>query len=286
MVWDEPDYDPDAFKSSFGKTLFEWAYEIYGGGMLQGVSGQLSINFTSGTYATIGNTLTQIYHIIQPIGCVLLVLYFLLELAERVQAESFNLEQFIRMSCKLLIGVTIMNNGLDLLTAGMNFASGIYESIAASAASNPLNSTVLDEYYVALKDASFFKCLPYLFELLIPWLMMFLCKIVLYVMVYSRVLELLGRGVFAPIGMSNIFSGGFSSSGYRYFKKFVAVALQGAVIAVILLGMSSLQAVIYEGVSNGTIIGLGAAPLQIVIALSATMLMIKSQGWANDIMGV
>lgn len=275
------DYDVSGFKCDFGVTLFKWAYEIYGGGVLEEVSELLSINLFSGTYAAIGNLLTAIYNIIQPIGCILLVLYFLLELAERVQADSFNLEQFIRMTCKLLIGVTIMNNGLDLLKAGMKFSSGVYYSIAGTVENGSANTAILQGYYDGLKNAGFFKCLPYVFELLIPWLIMFLVKIVLNVIVYSRILELLGRGVFAPIGMANIFSGGFNSSGYRYFKKFVAVALQGAVIAVILLGMGQLQNIVYNTVST-----LIAGGVQIIIGLASIMLVIKSQGWANDIMGV
>ena len=268
------------------KSIFALVLYIYGEHSLDNVKPLLGLDITSGTYAAIGSVIQGAYNVIASVGYVLLVLYFLLELTERVQMETLTPEHFIRLMCKLLIGVAIINNGYDLLIGAANFARGIFEKVSQSYSTTaPMNNAIIQEYYDRL-NTSWLHVIPIAVELLLPVLLRLVTELVIYVIAFGRMLELAARGMFAPIGMASIFSGGFNSSGYRYFKKFLAVALQGAVIAAILIAQTTIQATLTTAGGADVWTTVTAPLAHIIISLTGMTLIIKSQGWANDIVGV
>jgi hypothetical protein len=81
----------------------------------------------------------------------------------------------------------------------------------------------------------------YLFILLIAQLAIsLLVKWVLY----SRLIKMYLYATFAPIGMSDILSGGFNSRGFKYLKSYVALGFQGIVISVIVFATDTVTSLI------------------------------------------
>jgi hypothetical protein len=82
--------------------------------------------------------------------------------------------------------------------------------------------------------------------------------------------------------MSDLFMEGTKGSGFRYFKKFLAVALQGAVIIGIVFVFQNVNAALI--VNEGDILDVALG--RVVISLTTVTLLLKSQTIANDIVGV
>ena len=90
--------------------------------------------------------------------------------------------------------------------------------------------------------------------------------------------ELFLRAAFLPIGIAEMFNGSGNASGMRYIKKLFATALQGAVILAILL--------IYGGIITSVFGGLGGSLGILIVTFAVITLLMKSQTWATDILGV
>ena len=275
--------------SGFGRAVFKAAYDVYSGDALLGedVVGSLDIDFLSGTYAPVWGGISAVYTLISTLGMLLIVLYWLLDIIEKVQMESFTLEHFVRASIKLLLGVILMSNGLPIFQGILSACNGIFSQIDAGTGANEgATATVLNQvwqdctYQKSHPIAGAFALVGWMLELLVPAFMMLIIKIVVYVVVYSRIVELFVRTAFAPIGMANIYSGGMSASGYKYIKKIAAVALAGCVILVVLNAYTQLS-----GLVNFTSSGTGPIK-QLVLGFTVVTLVIKAQGWSNDIIGV
>lgn len=281
---------------SFARTVFTSAYDVYSGKslMTDKVKDYLNIDFANtgegdagGTnYKSVWNTVKTVYDAIKVTGILLLTLFWLTDLLDKVQSDSFTLEHFVRASIKLIVGFMLMNNGLTIVQGLVTFSNEIFSKISdvSLAQGGSANVTILNEiwedciYYTEHKFMGSFAMIGWYLKLIIPSIMMLLIKIVLYVILYSRIIELAARMVFAPIGMANIYNGGMNSSGIRYLKKIAAVALTGCVILVSLYAYNTLVGIVN---SNGT-----GVFENIILGVSSIMIVIKAQGWSNDIMGV
>ena len=285
---DEANEGP-SFKNGLAETVYNMAVETYDTKMLDEVKNLLTVDFKSGNFAGIWAKMKTVYDAMTSVGTVLLSLYFLLEMIEKTQTDNFNVEHFIKLCCKLLLGLGIMNKGLDLLGYGLSFGTGVMNYLTVKASTvPPAVLTELEAELTGLKKgiSGSIAALGHLVKYLLPWAAMLICKVVIYMSVFSRIIELFARAMFAPIGMASIFEGGINSAGYRYFKKFVAVALQGAVIAAIVISMNQLQELILKP-NNGLISSGGMVPItQCIIGFTSVTLILKSQSWANDIVGV
>ena len=96
-------------------------------------SGLYKINFDSGVFGTLWNGLESIYELVIPIGYLLVILYFVLEIIEHTTRDSFNIEQLIKMLIKLFVGVIFITNGLKLLKGVATFNNGLVDLFTSAA---------------------------------------------------------------------------------------------------------------------------------------------------------
>ena len=83
--------------------------------------------------------------------------------------------------------------------------------------------------------------------------------------------------------MASIVSQGFSGPGGRYFKKLVAIALQGVVIVTILRISNTVKGYIDNISPLNALTGFIGI---LVISIVTVALVLKAQSWANDLVGV
>lgn len=284
-----PNWESSDAASSLGKTVFGLAYDVYSGDALisDDVIDDLNVNLR--TYdADLWSLVQTLYNAVATTGTLLLLLYWLMDILEKVQMESFTLEHFVRASIKLIVGVLLVTNGLDILIGIFGFASGIFANLgnvtaSDAGANNSILNAIWDEavYHKQHMIKGVFALIGRMAQLIVPAFVMMLIRIVIYVVVYSRIIELFVLSVFAPIGMANIYTGGMNSSGFRYLKRILAVALTGCVMFVVLRGYFTLSSIV-----NQNLLSASAGITQLVLGATALMLVIKSQSWAKDIVGV
>jgi hypothetical protein len=76
--------------------------------------------------------------------------------------------------------------------------------------------------------------------LLVPYVLIAAALMIIQFFVYLRLMDIIVKMLFAPIGIADLGFAGTNGSGFRYLKKIAASALQGAVMVVILLIQTAL----------------------------------------------
>ena len=182
-----------------------------------------------------------VYEYVLPIGLVLVVLYFLIDLMEKSTSEHFTAEQFAKMLIKLVIAELLVQNGSKIIVVFCNISNSLINQINAIAVSS---STLADQMGVADMNSfnSSIVILCNIVMAILPWALSIIINILIIVICFSRKLELVVRCTMAPIGMSDLIAGGMNSRGMRYLKKIIAVLFQGVFIVVICKASASLLA--------------------------------------------
>lgn len=226
------------------------------------------------------NVYLQWYDVFAGIGAGMAVVWLLLDLLEKIQLEQLSYEVILKMIIRLMCTVYLISHGPDILEKVIEFGNRAAETVGSAA-----SSTLPDYMSMAqeVADMGFFRCLGEMAELIVPALSMIAALILMYVIVVGRMVEIGIRTSFAPLGMADAFSHGLNSPGMRYLKKYAAVCLQGAVLAVILLAGTYIENFVTESAAGIPGFSVIAQP---VIMFSMLGLMIKSQTIINDIAGV
>lgn len=230
-----------------------------------------------------GNKIT-VYTYVEKISEALLVigklfcfLYFLLELMDHATRDSFTLETFIKSFAKLVILFVIFDT--NTIKAIGEFAGGIEDKILDLVSTGATQAAYVElaTFINTLENVNWLKGVFLIFENGIFSLTSLISILVVMFVAAGRLIEILVYQAFLPLGMSSIYNGGLSSSGFRYLKKYIALYVQGAIMfAAMILGHVLATAI---GSGLGDI-------MDIVFSLATAMIIARSKNIANDIMGV
>lgn len=264
--------------------------EICGSNLFSDIYETLSVNLFSGggVFGTAYSIVRSIYNAVMTIGVMLLFVYFVLALVDKMSSDSFTWEQLWRQFALLLAGKYVMENGFQILELLFNI--GMATAARISALGNPSVSeatidtaTILAEFRDSLDCLDIFKDFFMFGYLLVPWLLAWIMGLAVNIICYSRVIEIYARATLAPIAFSDLFHSGLNGAGWRYLKSFLAVALQGALILII--------GIIYSAVFQSLVIDPNKSIFTflgkyIVIYAAAVMLMFKSLSLSKELVGV
>lgn len=218
--------------------------------------------------------------LISSIGKMICFLYFLLDLLEHATRDTFTAESFIKSFAKLIIMFVIFDpiNMKELQWFGSDLNNGIVDAIAKGSYDNFQNN--VRSYVDTLAKTSWIKCIGFLFESAVPGIAVLFATIVALFICAGRYLEIVVYTLFLPIGISSIYAGGINSPGFRYFKKLVALYIQGAVMAATLWALS--QPFVRDSALLTQIPLIG----DIILIFVGVGVIGKSKSIANDIVGV
>lgn len=262
-----------------------WAYNmakvLYGGEILDSTTTKvLRFDTSSSEFNPLWLKGEELYQTFAKLGQLLLAVYVMYDLMTKSAGDSLTPEQFFKAIVRLIIGYIIMQNGFDIVTEGTALISSIFDKVTASsgggnqyplAAYCPFSKLLFEKnVFDAMVDAS---------GMFIPWLIMLLAGSIVNITCWARVLDIMMRLIFAPIGMSDLMNDGLRSSGWRYFKRLLASVLQGSVIIATIKGYSILMPVIMN------MNGIAAWAMPIVMAFVLIAMMFKASAVANDIIG-
>ncbi len=265
--------------------------QVCGANLFENIYETLSVNLFSsgGAFGAAYSVVHAIYNTIMSIGVMLLFVYFIVSLVDKLSSDTFTWEMLWRQFALLLAAKYIMENGFQLLELIFNI--GMATAAQVSALGDPSVSetaidaaAIIDEFtgsftgfYAIIGDVIM------MLYLLIPWLLSWIMGLCVSIICYSRVIEIYVRATFAPIALSDFFHSGLHGPGWRYLKSFLAVALQGALILVVGMIYSALFKGLVLDQTDNLLVFLGK---YIVIYASAVMLMFKSQSLSKELVGV
>ena len=266
------------------KTAYNWYCVVYGGQLFQeskngslGTTEVLEFDVTSSNFSNLWNTCENYYNVLSVFGKMLVVIYLLLDIMEKSTADNLNAEHFVKCFIKGVIGIIVIDMGWDIVTAGIGFANDVFGELMASDKS--FSATGVCPYN-DLHEVNSIAGLVYMARVFIPWLLMMGAQMIISVICWARILDLVVRVIFAPIGMADMMQEGTRGNGWKYFKKIVASALQGAVI----LAIVKSYGIITSTVSSAS--GAGGWVVAIILAFVVISVSFKSQSIASDIVGV
>lgn len=254
------------------RFVYDMFNAVYGGSSIQdlGLNGILGMDVSQGALAAIWGTIGSVYGGIQTIGIMLVVVYFFTDIFDLYAEDRLNAELFVRSFIKLVAGILIIQNGFNIVEGFIGMANLIFEGlsdgVAETLASNHCN-------FNYLLQSGLWEGIGELCKIIVPYAVLSAALMIMQFFCYLRLIDILVKSFFAPIGMADIGFKGTSGSGWRYLKKLMASALQGAVMLAILFVQS--------------ILALNAnwfVTLILYIAMIAAFR--KSQTIANDIVGV
>ena len=226
------------------------------------------------------------YNSLVIVGQILATIFFALSLSEKVFSEQFNAEKLFLELVKYFMTLIILSSvGFGMITTGIEFAGEVFSRLVALN-SNPFASTPGTAVCMAetIKDLSGFDCLFQILVNIVPFGAMLVAQFLVKLFAWKRILELIVRVICAPIGMADPISGGTNSPGIRYFKKILALVLQGPLIYAVSIAYASLQAIIERMVSNGDI-SFGWAITLLLAAVSVTLIQ-KTDSLSKELVGV
>lgn len=274
------------------QNMFE---QVFGIDLMYEISDSLQKNLfsTTGDFSTAFAMVKALYdNVVVPVALMLMVIYFLIGLMDKMTSENFTWEQMARQFCMLLASFFLINYGLDILDKlfqiGLIFVGdattaveGFLGGLGGGADANALYENFKDE--VKLGDIEIFNNIIRFAYLLLPWALSWILGLCVKIIVYSRVIEIYLRAAYAPIALSDFFQNGFQGAGWSSLKSFLAICLQGAFIFGIAALFTALSDVVWDSPSfTGFFASMG---VHLALLCSAVMLMFRSLSLAKEMVG-
>ena len=268
-------------------TINSFIESIYGSSFINDIIDILTM--TPQNFPSAWNVVKMIYNnVIMPVAVGLMIVWLMVAMIDKATQENFNTEQFIKMLVKMVVVVFVLSNGLALLEKIMSFGSAMVTSFQANMPISTLTESVqsIKDYAKMTTDNySFMKSLLFIIQLVFPWIVNLIIQIVVRFVCYSRIIELMIRTIFAPIAISDMFAEGQNSSGMRYLKKFLAVAIQSGVIFAIAFVFGKVSTELMTGaIDNYGFIDYTI--MHLTMSFAATALIVKSLSLAEEVVGV
>ena len=251
---------------------------VYGGKLFDSSSGGalttqdvLSFDTSSSHFSGLWRSVETYYNAVMVLGELLCVVYALATLLDWSTDDNLNPEKFALILIKMCIGMLVIKNGFDIITVATQFATVVFNKIAAT----PGSSTSKNCNYDTVKDMGFFPALGQVFSLLLPFLAMSAAKLIISIVCWARLIDISIRTIFAPIGIADFVYEGIEGHGFVYVKKLTASAMQAAVIFAIVRA--------YNLIINS--LPDPSSFLIIVFAFAIVLAVIKSSQLTSDVMG-
>lgn len=252
----------------YGGDLF--SSDTMGGALTTAEVLQFDVNGTH--FGPVWSIAETFYNAIASIGELLCIVYCMIRIIELTTADNFTPEKFVMLMIKMIIGIIVVRNGFDIATVCMELATVAYNALS-TAPSSGFNADKCN--YQELKDGGLFEVFDQL-SLLIPYFAISIAKIFISVICWFRILDIIVRVIFAPVGMSDLMYEGTQGHGFGYAKKMISSALQAAVIMGIVKSYGAIL----------SMFGAGSSWLvSIILAFVVVTVSLKAQSMANDIMG-
>lgn len=239
------------------EKLQDMLTDLFAGGLFDDVGNVLSLNPSTGIYEIVWNVAVAIYDsICVPIATALVLIYFIVNIIERVTQQNFDLEYVIKSLLKLFVGLYLIQNGLTLMTTIYSLSfSFLNEVVSNNIAEANLKMTAQTAFKQLTGEAwnqteswGTLKTIGHAWDYItvfIPWICLNVLKIVIRFVCYTRLIEFYIKTATAPIALSDFFTEGMHSNGWKFIKGYIAIALQAGVIMLSVVIFNAIAAGIY-----------------------------------------
>lgn len=248
---------------------------------------------------------------LQAVGAAIAMAFFLIQLLELTTQERFTIEFFIKFFGKLVISIALILACKTITEQLWNFGEAFtslinknYTTVTAGTTVGNSSALLKDKLNdnsqegnsdkqqfidAAINEYKDVNTISLILEFgvvgLVLYLMSLILIIVVYIVSFTRVLEMSVRAVFMPIAFALLSDDGWRGAGGRYIKKFIAICAQGAVLILIgeVASFAILTSMTTVGSNNGNF--LMSIVIDLGIAYAGISMMFRSIGIINDVFG-
>lgn len=236
---------------------------------------------------------------VQGIGYAIALLFFIIAMVELISQERLTIEMFIKFFARIAIAVFAVSITDDVFKYSIQFGDALAATFA-NVFPSPENMSGTGSYQEAFRKSLDGGALGWIGFIAMAIVTIAPCYVVsiavkgiVYVIAFTRLIEMCARGCLLPIAVSLISDDGWRGAGGRYIKKFIAICSQSAVLVII----GQISGYIIATVTNkitqsiavtGTLSIQEAVGILIVIVgvcIAMVSVMFKSIGIVNDAFG-
>ncbi len=215
-------------------------------------------------------------NITKKVGYSMIVIFFGYDFYEKATSDSFNVEHLIKQLLKAVIGTLFIDESLNICKALADLSFELYNAIETGVG-NPEFADINfgDHPFLGFLESVLFAVL-----LLIVYLLSFLAKGFIAVLVAGIYVEFYVRAVFFPIAAADAF-GGSRQGAIKYLRTMMAMAMQMGVVLMsqVIIGiMTHVLSGIFDDLIGKVVIAL----LMIVAQIGFIM---KTGSIAKDMVG-
>lgn len=237
----------------------------------------------SSEYATMWGMVQNLIIVSTTVATVLVVLYWLTSFIEDIQSMDWrhlDIWFIFRKIIQLILAKTLIDVAPDLLLSLLRFSSWAVTQFMGGGNGKMFESITFDLAVESIKDMGFIDQLLLRVELIIPKLVIKFCEIAMYIIAYSRILQICLLTIISPISLSTV-ANGRRSGAWSFIKQYVSVIGQSVVIVI------SIQ--LYRGMVGlmiaGDITGVGTVYKILVSTITLVSCIIGAQKVARHFLG-
>ena len=226
--------------------------------------------------------------VVTPISYSVLAIYFITALVETaIHYETLTPELIVRPGILFIAAFILVRYTPVLITTGIATGTAFAGRIAGSVTANYEVEQMTADIMAVIKPAAsgLMKALVIWFQIWIPHLGAYLIDLLIRIIAYALIIEIFVRAVLMPLSFGDIITHGLLGPGFRYFKTFMALCLQGGIMLLISLVCGHFCMGWWDGISGvgSFLAGLG----KMMIAEGAcAFLMLRSGKLCRDMVGV
>ena len=271
----------DVFSTLFGGSLFDDSAASSGDTLDTVAVLKVDVSEGSKLHDFFDNIGRKYYNNMAIFGKLLAVIYVLVEIIAHTTKDDMNPEHYSKCLIKIFLAILIIDMGYDIFLAILSAAGDVFNAVSSAPVQVTQNQACIYEDLAGGGIIKTFEEIGILFKYMLPYILMLLVKLLIKILCWSRLVEIVIRLMFAPIGMSNIVTEGTRGSGFKYLKKLFSVALQGAAI----IGIIRIYGLINQGLmdAGGVIIDFY---IPIMLGLVVLTMIFKAKTIADDLVGV
>lgn len=263
-----------------------------GDGMVSINSVSEQVKFIPTDYGGVYDILNRLNkEVIIPIGIIILssLLFYTLidEILEKNKIqESITVEFLIKLFLKATLGLFVINNAWNISVAILDFSAQIIEKVASVISAGSTSSGTDFQAFESMIDSMSGGELMWPLVLsMIASLTLSLGTMFMYILIYSRIIEIYLLISTSAIPISTYMNKEWSQIGNNHIKKISAKGLQGVLLVMVFGIMGGLQQSILQSVGSGQT-GISSAMLQLLAFSIVTIIMLSKTGSiANSIVG-
>lgn len=237
-------------------------------------------------YQTLWSYVKNVQNGVKSIAISILILFFLLALLDDATNERFSLERFVKIFAKLFIGFGLIGYSSDIFQFACDFPLDFADAIGSTGAITPMNVNP-DMGAMNLVETLFAALLCFI----IGQVLGIVLQVIMWLVCFTRLLELMVRGAFLPIALALLGDDGWHGAAGRYFKKLIALGVQGPALLMINRGYQVIMTDLASNISNynwgtGILASVGVIIPALAVSLACIGLCKQSINIINDVFGV